>query len=40
MGWLGPEELEALKRAVGSDGVGDMDVTRGSIQETHPKGEK
>ena len=26
------EELEALKRSVGVDGVGDIDVTRGSIQ--------
>lgn len=26
------DELEALKRAVGADGVGDLDVTRGSIQ--------
>ena len=26
------EELEALRKAVGSEGVGDMDVTRGSIQ--------
>jgi len=34
------EELEALKRAVGSDGVGDMDVTRSSIQDTTAKGDK
>ncbi len=26
------EELEALRKAVGSEGVGDLDVTRGSIQ--------
>lgn len=26
------DELEALRRAVGSEGVGDLDVTRGSIQ--------
>ncbi len=26
------EELEALKRSVGAEGVGDIDVTRGSIQ--------
>jgi len=26
------DELEALKRAVGSDGVGDLDVTRGTVQ--------
>lgn len=26
------DELEALKRAVGNDGVGDLDVTRGTIQ--------
>jgi TRAP-type mannitol/chloroaromatic compound transport system permease small subunit len=33
------EELEALKRAVGSDGVGDQDVTRGSIQGNQTKGQ-
>ena len=33
------DELEALKKAVGEEGVGDRDVTRGSIQQTHPKGE-
>ncbi|NND22892.1 MAG: hypothetical protein HKO14_12445, partial [Silicimonas sp.] len=26
------QELEALRRAVGAEGVGDQDVTRGSIQ--------
>lgn len=31
------EELEALKKAVGSEGVGDMDVTRGSIQGNQTK---
>lgn len=30
------DELEKLKAAVGSDGVGDMDVTRGAIQQTTP----
>lgn len=29
---IDPDELEALRRAVGSEGVGDLDVTRGSIQ--------
>lgn len=31
------EELEALKRAVGAEGVGDQDVTRGKIQGTQVK---
>ena len=31
------DELEKLKAAVGSDGVGSQDVTRGSIQQTTPK---
>ena len=26
------DELERLRKAVGEDGVGEMDVTRGSIQ--------
>ncbi|WP_298841582.1 TRAP transporter small permease subunit [uncultured Roseobacter sp.] len=30
------DELERLKAAVGSDGTGDLDVTRGSIQQTTP----
>lgn len=30
------DELERLKAAVGSDGVGELDVTRGSIQQTTP----
>ncbi|WP_082176110.1 TRAP transporter small permease subunit [Pseudaestuariivita atlantica] len=31
------EELEAIRRAVGSDGVSDLDVTRGKIQGTQVK---
>ena len=31
------DELEAIKRAVGEEGVGDMDVTRGKIQGTQVK---
>ena len=33
------EELEALKKAVGDQGVGDTDVTRGSIQGNQTKGQ-
>lgn len=33
------EEIEALKRAVGSDGVSDFDVTRSAAQETQRKGQ-
>ena len=34
------EELEAIKRAVGQEGVGDLDVTRGKIQGTQVKGRE
>ncbi|MBM2577841.1 TRAP transporter small permease [Jannaschia sp. Os4] len=33
------DELERLRRAVGQDGVGEMDVTRDPIQNHHPKRE-
>lgn len=31
------DELERLRAAVGTEGVGDKDVTRGAIQSTHPR---
>lgn len=31
------DELERLRAAVGSEGVGEQDVTRGKIQSTHPR---
>ncbi len=33
------DELARLRAAVGQTGTGDMDVTRGSIQQTTPKGD-
>lgn len=34
------EELERLRAQVGDEGVGDLDVTRGKIQQTTPSGEQ
>ncbi len=31
------DELEAIKRAVASEGLGDLDVTRGTIQANTPR---
>lgn len=34
---IDPDELERIKAAVGSDGTGDLDVTRGSVQSNTPR---